>query len=247
MKKQKNKKKTNNSKLVILFSLLLIIVIALYTILNTGIFNSKNVVIEGNNYVDENYIIKLLEIKNDKNIFKYNISNMKNLLLNNKYIESVKIKRLLPNTIKISIIEKKILAVLYNDNVYCYVDDEGNFIDKTNAENKNNNILLVNIDYDLDEMQRVNFNNEQTKERLINLLKYIDEESIYKKIEKIDMREINSIKMYTKDNIKISLNSDELLKYNISKLALILYDLQNKNQYGGEIDLSRERYALYRN
>ena len=114
MKKQKSKKKVNNGKLVILFSFLLIIVIALYAILNIGIFNSKNTVIKGNNYIDKDYIINLLEIKTDKNIFRYNINNMEKLLLNNRYIESVKIKRLLPNTIKISIVEKEISAILYN-------------------------------------------------------------------------------------------------------------------------------------
>ena len=147
MKKQKSKKKVNNGKLVILFSFLLIVVIAVYAILNIGIFNSKNTVIEGNNYVDKDYIVNLLEIKTDKNIFRYNINNMEKLLLNNRYIESVKIKRLLPNTIKISIVEKEIPAILYNnDNMYCYVDDEINFIDQTNIENKENNILLVNTD-----------------------------------------------------------------------------------------------------
>ena len=43
-----------------------------------------------------------------------------------------------------------------------------------------------------------------------------------------------------------SLNSDEELKYNISRLAMILADLQNKKQKGGEIDLSTGKYALYR-
>ena len=248
MKKQKSNLKINNGKLVILFSFLLIIVIALYAILNIGIFNSKNTVIEGNNYVDKDYIVNLLEIKTDKNIFRYNINNMEKLLLNNRYIESVKIKRLLPNTIKISIVEKEISAILYNsDNMYCYVDDEINFIDQTNIENKENNILLVNTDYELNKMQEINFNDKQTRDALINLLNYIKEEGFYKKIEKIDITDINSIKMYTDDDIKISLKNNELLKYNISKLALILYDLQSKNQYGGEIDLSMERYALYRN
>ena len=55
---KKNKKRINTSKVVIIFSLILIVVIVLYTSLNSGIFNSDNIEIEGNKYVESEYIIK---------------------------------------------------------------------------------------------------------------------------------------------------------------------------------------------
>ena len=58
---KKNKKRINTSKVVIIFSLILIVVIVLYTSLNSGIFNSDNIEIEGNKYVESEYIIKALE------------------------------------------------------------------------------------------------------------------------------------------------------------------------------------------
>ena len=125
---KKNKKRINTSKVVIIFSLILIVVIVLYTSLNSGIFNSDNIEIEGNKYVESEYIIKALEVNNNKNIFRYNIKDMEEILLNNKYIDKVEIKRLLPNTLKVSIIEKEIVANLYNEEIYCYIDKEGNFI-----------------------------------------------------------------------------------------------------------------------
>lgn len=246
MKKRKIKKNINSSNIVIIFSILLIMVIILYTCLNSSMFNSKNIVIEGNKYVDENYIEKVLEFKNDKNIFRYNMNNMEKILLDNKYIESINIKRLFPDTIKISIIEKEIYAVLHNNNEYCYIDNKGNFIDKINIYDKDNNIVVINIDYDLNNLQEIKFKNEEDRKRLLYLLECIKQESIYKKMKKIDMAQINSIKMYTKDDIKILLNNDESLKYNISKLSMILFDLQSKKQQGGEIDLTIEKYALYK-
>ena len=59
---KKNKKRINTSKVVIIFSLILIVVIVLYTSLNSGIFNSDNIEIEGNKYVESEYIIKALEV-----------------------------------------------------------------------------------------------------------------------------------------------------------------------------------------
>lgn len=243
---KKNKKRINTSKLVIIFSLILIVVIVLYTSLNSGIFNSDNIEIEGNKYVESEYIIKALEVNNNKNIFRYNIKDMEEILLNNKYIDKVEIKRLLPNTLKVSIIEKEIVANLYNEEIYCYIDKEGNFIDEIDENNKDNEVITVHIDYNKTDSQEIKFKNEENKKRLLYLLEYIKEEGIYKKIDNIDMTKPNSINMSTKEDINILLNSDEELKYNISRLAMILADLQNKKQKGGEIDLSTGKYALYR-
>ena len=243
---KKNKKRINTSKEVIIFSLILIVVIVLYTSLNSGIFNSDNIEIEGNKYVESEYIIKALEVNNNKNIFRYNIKDMEEILLNNKYIDKVEIKRLLPNTLKVSIIEKEIVANLYNEEIYCYIDKEGNFIDEIDENNKDNEVITVHIDYNKTDSQEIKFKNEENKKRLLYLLEYIKEEGIYKKIDNIDMTKPNSINMSTKEDINILLNSDEELKYNISRLAMILADLQNKKQKGGEIDLSTGKYALYR-
>ena len=243
---KKNKKRINTSKVVIIFSLILIVVIVLYTSLNSGIFNSDNIEIEGNKYVESEYIIKALEVNNNKNIFRYNIKDMEEILLNNKYIDKVEIKRLLPNTLKVSIIEKEIVANLYNEEIYCYIDKEGNFIDEIDENNKDNEVITVHIDYNKTDSQEIQFKNEENKKRLLYLLEYIKEEGIYKKIDNIDMTKPNSINMGTKEDINILLNSDEELKYNISRLAMILADLQNKKQKGGEIDLSTGKYALYR-
>ena len=243
---KKNKKRINTSKVVIIFSLILIVVIVLYTSLNSGIFNSDNIEIEGNKYVESEYIIKALEVNNNKNIFRYNIKDMEEILLNNKYIDKVEIKRLLPNTLKVSIIEKEIVANLYNEEIYCYIDKEGNLIDEIDENNKDNEVITVHIDYNKTDSQEIKFKNEENKKRLLYLLEYIKEEGIYKKIDNIDMTKPNSINMGTKEDINILLNSDEELKYNISRLAMILADLQNKKQKGGEIDLSTGKYALYR-
>ena len=243
---KKNKKRINTSKVVIIFSLILIVVIVLYTSLNSGIFNSDNIEIEGNKYVESEYIIKALEVNNNKNIFRYNIKDMEEILLNNKYIDKVEIKRLLPNILRVSIIEKEIVANLYNEEIYCYIDKEGNFIDEIDENNKDNEVITVHIDYNKTDSQEIKFKNEENKKRLLYLLEYIKEEGIYKKIDNIDMTKPNSINMSTKEDINILLNSDEELKYNISRLAMILADLQNKKQKGGEIDLSTGKYALYR-
>lgn len=245
-KNKKRIKKVNNSKVVIIFSFLLIIVMLLYTVLNSQMLNSKNITINGNKYIKSEDIIKILDIKDDKNIFRYNIKDMENKLLTNKYIDKVKIKRILPNTLDIDIIETEIVGSLYNKKEYSYIDIQGNFIDKVDEDIKDSNIITVHVDYELTNQQYIKFKNEENRKELLHLLENIKKESIYKKIDKIDMTKTNTLNMYTKDNTSILLNIDEDLQYNISRLSKILLDLQNKKQKGGEIDLSIDKYALYR-
>ena len=76
-KNTKRPKKINNSKVVIIFSFSLSLIIVLYTILNSQLLNSENIEIKGNKYVDEEYIINSLDIKENKNIFRYNIKSIK--------------------------------------------------------------------------------------------------------------------------------------------------------------------------
>ena len=149
-----------------------------------------------------------------------------------------------PNLIVIGQIDSGQINV--NEEIYCYIDKEGNFIDEIDENNKDNEVITVHIDYNKTDSQEIKFKNEENKKRLLYLLEYIKEEGIYKKIDNIDMTKPNSINMSTKEDINILLNSDEELKYNISRLAMILADLQNKKQKGGEIDLSTGKYALYR-
>ena len=113
---KKNKKRINTSKVVIIFSLILIVVIVLYTSLNSGIFNSDNIEIEGNKYVESEYIIKALEVNNNKNIFRYNIKDMEEILLNNKYIDKVEIKIHPP--------QRKIVILKCEHEVFLITDDD---------------------------------------------------------------------------------------------------------------------------
>jgi len=51
--------------------------------------------------------------------------------------------------------------------------------------------------------------------------------------------------MYSIDGTNIILENNNKLKYNISKVSSILVDLQTRNNKGGNIDLTSDKYAIY--
>ena len=136
-------KKLNVGGITIIFSIFLIFSIGSYSILKSDLFNSKKVVIVGNNRITDDDILDKLEIRDDKNIFMYKISDMEEKIIKNPYIESIEIKRKLPDTFNISVKEKEVFGLLKYDDNYCYMDSNGEFIESIKDISEEENSVLV--------------------------------------------------------------------------------------------------------
>ncbi|MGL4913340.1 MAG: cell division protein FtsQ/DivIB [Romboutsia sp.] len=239
-------KKTNTAKLMVLLSLVLMIIIFAYILLNSDIFNSSNVKIEGNNRVLNKEIEKMLEIKEDKNIFMYNINQMEKILMENRYIESVEVERSIPNKLHILIKEKEIAAILENENNYCYIDKNGDLIQSFDKSYDIDKGVIVKVKYNLMEDKRVEFENEETKKRLLYLLECMKKENLYKKVKVVEFEKKSTINIYTSENIKFILPNNDKVDYNISMMRAILSDLQGKNITDGMVDFTLGNNPIYK-
>lgn len=239
------RKKINTSKLITLLSLVLMMIIFAYILLNSNMFNSSNIKIEGNSRVEKEEIIKILDIKDDKNIFKYNKKQMEEKLKENNYIESGQVKIGMPNKLHIIIIEKEIAAILDNDFRYTYIDKGGKFIQSVDKSDKVEKGVIVKINYELQEDKSIKFENEEHKKILLNLLECLKKENLNKKIKTIIFKN-ETIEMTTKENIKIILPNNSKLNYNISMLGSILSDLQGKYVRSGSVDFTLGNNPIYK-
>lgn len=237
------RKKKNTGNIMIILTLLLMITIGMYTLLNSELFETKNIEIVGNTVISDDEIIKKLDIKVDKNIFMYNTNKMINKLNDNPYIEDVKIKRNFPSGLKITIKEKEIYAVLRDGKDYCYIDNQANFIEQIKDIEKDD-IVKVDVAYIIED-NNIKFKDKEEKDTLIKLLDAIKECNLSKKINEINFEKSDIINIYTNDNIQIKLNKDNNIKYNISRSSAIMADLQKKSNNKGIVDLTYQNYAIY--
>ena len=221
------RKKKNTGNIMIILTLLLMITIGMYTLLNSELFETKNIEIVGNTVINDDEIIKKLDIKVDKNIFMYNTNKMINKLKDNPYIEDVKIKRTLPSGLKITIKEKEVYAILRDGKDYCYIDNQANFIEQIKDIEKDD-IVKVDVAYIIED-NNIKFKDKEEKDTLIKLLDAIKECNLSKKINEINFEKSDIINIYTNDNIQIKLNKDNNIKYNISRSSAIMADLQKKS------------------
>lgn len=124
-------KKDNKKKKKIRFKGLLIVILFFYLILSCIYYlwskPIKNINIEGNHYLKDNYIINYLDIS-DASIIKIKKKDIKNRLLELDLISEVKVDKNYFGTLNIKIVEEK--ALFYNWNTKKIVLTNGREIEK---------------------------------------------------------------------------------------------------------------------
>lgn len=238
----KKRRKINANKLmgILFFSLLLTLGTCFF--LKSDFFYLKQVVINNNKYLSKEEVNTLLNIDKNKNIFFYDINKLEKRVLKSSYVKECEIKRQIPNKLIVNIKEKKIIGPLYNGKSYCYIDDEGNFVDE--IKEADNDDLVINIYYTLNK-DSFKFKNDKDKKELLALYNKLDEENILMQIKTIDFRKSTQIDMKGKTGLNICLNKDNNIEKNIAKLSKVLVDLQTRKELYGKVDFTYSNYVLY--
>ena len=105
----------------------LLFIICIFTafFLSSSFFQIKYLVVNGNNNVTREEIIKLSSIYYGENIFRINKRNSMKSIFQNPYVKMIKINRVLPDKVVIDIIERDIMAYVPYVGSYLNIDEEG--------------------------------------------------------------------------------------------------------------------------
>ena len=101
-------------------------------LINYG-FHLQNIYITGNNNLQKVDILNIINDKKYKTIFDVNLFEIHNNLLLNEWIETVKIERTLPSSIKIQIIEKNPVAIWQTKLGNKLITEDGSIISNANV------------------------------------------------------------------------------------------------------------------
>ena len=99
--------------------------------LNLGV---KKIIIENNNILSEKQVKEDLLFLYEKNLFFLNNNLIKKQIDKNSLIESFKIKKIYPNTVKIQVFEKEPVFILQNKKKRYYFTKKNLLIDYTNIK-----------------------------------------------------------------------------------------------------------------
>tara|TARA_B100001063_G_C16772082_1_gene562351 strand:+ start:503 stop:1159 length:657 start_codon:yes stop_codon:yes gene_type:complete len=101
-------------------------------------FNLNKIEVENNFLIEKKEIKKLLYPIYDKNLLFISNKKIKLLLMQNSFIESFKVKKKYPNTLKIRLFEKKPIAILIFKKRKFYLSDKIELIEFKNLQNYKN-------------------------------------------------------------------------------------------------------------
>lgn len=241
--KRKQKKQITGLTLVIIVAALIVIML-----LTPG-FDIKEINVYGNSVVKESDIIKSSGLVKGVNIFSVSLKNARDNIEKMGYIESAKVKRELPGSINIEIVEAAGVAYIVTKNGHVMITADGRSIDLVNIqENKKDGEEIKNlpvirgiksIKYKIGE--KIKSDDTQKLDVLFECLKEFSKYGYVFQMEYIDVSDIDDIRFsYNSGKLKVSLGNSEKISYKVECFGPILEAIGENPQ--GFIDLERLTY-----
>lgn len=242
IKKRKQERKEKNRKRRNLF-IIAGIIIGLFLLSFTKLVNVDRVVVKGNNYFLDSEIISMAHVKMGNNlIYKPGKIRIKSYLLQNPYIEKVKVRRRLPSTLVIKVREREQMAAIPYDGKYIVTDSDRIVLRKTTDMPHLTVIEGIKIKKMklAKELEGENSKHLNDSYEILNLMK--DHKLFFKKI----IVDEDKTTIYIYDNlICTGMTSDIKTMIEKNRMQEILKTLIDRGVKRGRIVVSENGYATY--
>ena len=249
----KKKKFVNKQKkrLAIVTIILMIVSVAGVLLLTPG-FNIKEIKVSGNSVIKTDEIVLRSGIKTGVNIFDFDKGKAKENILSIGYVENVKIKRRLPSTVEIIIVEEVGVAYIKAEKGYVIITADGRCIDitdgiKSSGESGKETLevpkmpLITGLDavkYKVGET--ITSENSVQLEVLFKCLREFSKRDHIFNMTEIDMSNMNKIRFYylTKE-LCVNVGDADKIDYKIDVFEEILAGIGENPR--GTINLAQDR------
>jgi len=148
---KKKKSIFKNKFFWIIISIILFLGFSLWLIIFSQIFQIKTVLVSGNEKISINEIEQSVYLRtetkllflNTKSIFLIDTKSIENDILKNyPIIDNLKIKKLLPSSLSIEMVERKKIALWSKTDTYFAIDKKGIAFEETNKEPKEDLVII---------------------------------------------------------------------------------------------------------
>ena len=239
-------KKLNRKKIIIsIFILFFIALGGTIYYLTTPVFDIANIEVYGNEKNPQDTIISLSKlIIGEENIFAFRSSDVKKNIQENPYVDTVTVKRKLPNIVQLYITERKVAYQIEYIGKYIYLDNQGYTLE-INEEKKDVPIIkgfsltkeTLKLGQRLNNEDLLKLN---TVSKIINYCKY---NTIENKITSLDVTDSTDyILNFEEDKKIVYLGDASNLSQRLSLLKTILKDEKgNKGEIFMNGDVNKDK------
>lgn len=241
--KRKQKKQITGLTLVVIVAALIVIML-----LTPG-FDIKEINVYGNSVIKKEDIIKSSGIVKGVNIFSVSLKRAKDNIEEMGYVESVKVKRNLPGSVDIEVVEAAGVAYIVTKNGNVMITADGRSIDLVDPENNKKDgeeikkLPVVrgikSIKYKIG--QKIKSEDTEKLEVLFECLKEFSKYGYVFEMEYIDVSDLDDIRFnYNSGKLRVSLGDREKIPYKVECFGPILEAIGEDPE--GFIDLKRLTY-----
>lgn len=220
-------KKMRRRRAFLRFIFLIFLVFVIITLaLNTELFVINKINIVGNNKLSRDSLINASTISTGENILKISKRLGEKNLAKLPYVKEAKIKRKLPKTIIIEIVERKGIAQIKSISSYLLIDIEGYILDiKDTKDEKLPLFLGLNID---NKRPGDNiFSDIKVKEN-IEFIKEGHAIGLLSKIKEVNLENSDNINIIIMDGIPVDFGTLNNVKYKLNLLDEVSKDIEKK-------------------
>ncbi len=214
-------------------------------ILSSDLFSLKNIYVTGNKTVPKDDIIRLSDLQYGQNVFRINKKKIiKNIFLSPK-VKAVRIKRILPSSISIDIIERQTLALIPYLGSYLNIDDEAMIIEVSGMSIETSVPVVEGFkfnDFKIGEI--LSIDNSEQLDITLKLIRAMENSELIGEISLINIEDMNNILLTTRTGTKILMCNNKI-DYKISMVKTIMEDLL-KNNEKGTIDMRHEGNPIFK-
>ena len=140
-RRQKREKRFRILKIILKILLLFAIIIGILLFLFISpVFNIKKINVQGNSKINTEEIESLSKINMNENIFRFSSRKIEENVKENAYIDTVEVKRKIPDTVEIIVTERETKYQLEYGNAFVYIDGNGNILE---ISNENANLPII--------------------------------------------------------------------------------------------------------
>ena len=205
--------------------------------INNG-FKIKNILISGTHNLSQDYLRNIINTQNHINILNVNLHTIYNKIIQNSWVEEIYVERILPDTIKIKVLEKKPIAIWQNHKGNKLITINGDVISHANVNKFKNSFPIIK--------------GEKSKENISTILKILEtNKNFAKNIWSLTFINQRRWDLHFNQGLIVRLPSQDVIKawqkiiklqtnYNILNLRLTEIDLRNPEQILGKINFDKK-------
>ena len=208
-------------------------------------FRIKNIEIIGTQNLSDNYLKNIINKHNEVNIFNINLPTIYKKIIENSWVKEGYVERILPDTIKIKILEKKPIAIWQNKNGNKLVSSNGEIISNANINTFKSSFPIIK--------------GHKAKENISILLKVLNtNKKLATNIWSLSFINQRRWDLHFNQGLTVRLPSKDVFvawkkivklqqSYNILNLRLTEIDLRNPEQILGKINFDKRSYPKGKN